>query len=181
LRKLSRREVVLLALVGVGAAVLAVRWLRPAGPGSVSPTAVHAADTRATIPRIDLARLQASRSSSEAGRRNLFAFGALVRDEPEAPVFVPTPPPPTTANGGVGLMAAATPGPPPLNVKYIGSVENATGIKVAVLVTDQKEVLTGQAGQVVANRYRVAHIGLESVDLEDVATGQSRRVPLRAQ
>ena len=43
----------------------------------------------------------------------------------------------------------------------------------------RREVLTGQAGETVANRYRIARIGLESVDLEDVASGQSRRIPLR--
>ena len=73
----------------------------------------------------------------------------------------------------------ATPALPPLNLRYIGSVESARGVKVAVLVTDKREVLTGQAGEVVANRYRIARIGLESVDLEDVGTGQSRRIPLR--
>ena len=83
--------------------------------------------------------------------------------------------------GSLGLAdsAPAVPSLPPLNVKYIGSVENAAGIKVAVLVTDRQEVLTGQPGQVIANRYRIARIGLESVDLEDVATGQSRRIALR--
>ena len=50
---------------------------------------------------------------------------------------------------------------------------------MAVLVTDRNEVLTGQSGDVVANRYRIARIGIESVDLEDVATGQSRRIPLK--
>ena len=72
-----------------------------------------------------------------------------------------------------------TPGLPPLKLKYIGSVESKAGVKVAVLLTDRREVLTGQAGQVVANRYRIARIGLESVDLEDVGSGQSRRVPLK--
>ncbi|MFN8096071.1 MAG: hypothetical protein U0599_28300 [Vicinamibacteria bacterium] len=52
-------------------------------------------------------------------------------------------------------------------------------MKVAILLTDRREVLTGQAGEVVANRYRIAKIGLESVDLEEVGTGQSRRIPLR--
>ena len=93
------------------------------------------------------------------------------------PPVVPAPPP---ATGLDGLATASGPPPlPPLNVKYIGSVENATGVKVAVLVTDRHEVLTGQTGQVIANRYRVARIGLESVDLEDVTTGQSRRIALR--
>ena len=72
-----------------------------------------------------------------------------------------------------------TPSLPPLNLKYIGSVENKAGVKVAVLLTDRREVLTGQAGQVVANRYRIARIGLESVDLEDVSSGQSRRIALK--
>jgi len=48
-----------------------------------------------------------------------------------------------------------------------------------VLMTDRREVLTGQAGEMVANRYRIARIGLESVDLEDVGSGQSQRIPLR--
>ena len=47
-------------------------------------------------------------------------------------------------------------------------------MKVAVLVTDRREVLTGQAGEVVANRYRIARIGLESVDLEDVGVADVR-------
>jgi len=75
--------------------------------------------------------------------------------------------------------SAAAASLPPLNLRYLGSVENRAGVKVAVLLTDRKEVLTGQAGETVANRYRIARIGLESVDLEDVASGQSRRLPLR--
>jgi hypothetical protein len=66
-----------------------------------------------------------------------------------------------------------------MNLKFIGSVGNAEGVKVAVLVTERNEVLTGQPGDVVANRYRIARIGIESVDVEDVGTGQSRRIPLK--
>jgi hypothetical protein len=66
-----------------------------------------------------------------------------------------------------------------MNLKFIGSVGNAEGVKVAVLVTERNEVLTGQRGDVVANRYRISNIGIESVDVEDVGTGQSRRIPLK--
>ena len=59
------------------------------------------------------------------------------------------------------------------------ATRHKAGVKVVVLLTDRREVLTGQAGQVVANRYRIARIGHESVDLEDVGTGQSRRIPLK--
>jgi hypothetical protein len=48
-----------------------------------------------------------------------------------------------------------------------------------VLLTDRNELLTGQAGEVVANRYKIAKIGLESVDIEEVGTGQVKRIPLR--
>jgi hypothetical protein len=185
LSKPGRRETILLALSA--AVVAGVGWwmLRGSGTAPVAP-ALRTVAPGQSVPRIDLARLGQPASSSEAGGRNLFAFGAArVTEQPPPPVVMPAPPPvvpqPVPGAGAPGDPAAAAGPPPlpPLNVKYIGSVENASGAKVAVLVTDRQEVLTGQAGQVVANRYRVARIGLESVDLEDVNTGQSRRVPLK--
>jgi hypothetical protein len=185
LRKLSRREAVLVTLLGVVIVALTTWWLWPAG----SSPLVRRSDTGPAappIPRVDLARLDAPRPDGDAGRRNLFDYGSPPAPvaAPAPPVVVATPPPAERAGRGMPGMADGAGGPavpslPPLNVKYIGSVENAAGVKVAVLVTDRQEVLTGQPGQVIANRYRIARIGLESVDLEDVSTGQSRRVPLR--
>jgi hypothetical protein len=176
-RTLSRREKGLLGLVALTALVLVVRYLNnPAGT-----PAAHARDEPLPQPvaRIDLARLAAQRPETTAGRRDLFRFGSAARDvdadEPSAPTPAPTP---TQAVETV-FVPTPTPGPPPLNLHYLGSVENRAGVKVAVLMTDRKEVLTGQAGQLVANRYRIARIGFESVDLEDVGSGQSRRIPLR--
>jgi hypothetical protein len=182
-RTLSRRERGLLALVAVAAAVLLLRLNNPAGAPA---TGARSEPLPPPVPRIDLARLSAERPDSGAGNRDLFRFGSAARhgkDEEEDPlpvvhVPVPTPPP------GLPVDSAASgPAPaaslPPLNLKYLGSVENRAGVKVAVLLTDRKEVLTGQAGETVANRYRIARIGLESVDLEDVTSGQSRRIPLR--
>jgi hypothetical protein len=178
-RTLSRREKALLALVAVAAlAFLGLRLRHPAG----TPAARAAAEALPPpIPRIDLARLSAERPANGAGERDLFRFGAAARggedaDEELPVVSVPAPtPPPVVAETG----AAPAPSLPPLNLKYLGSVENRAGVKVAVLLTDRKEVLTGQTGETVANRYRIARIGLESVDLEDVGSGQSRRIPLR--
>jgi hypothetical protein len=53
-------------------------------------------------------------------------------------------------------------------------------LKVAILITDKNEILTGKVGEVVANRYKIGKIGFESVDLEDVTSGQTRRIALRA-
>jgi hypothetical protein len=68
---------------------------------------------------------------------------------------------------------------PPLNVRFIGAVDR-NGARFAVLMTEQKEILTARAGDVVANRLRVVRIGLESVDVQDVGGGALRRLPLRA-
>jgi hypothetical protein len=186
LRKLSRRETALVVALGL-AAVAAVATLlrRPAAASADLRPSPKSAAPLATVPRIDLARLAHPPGADEAGRRDLFAFGERAEPPPAAPlprVEAATPAPGPLSSGGLEGVAdtgLGNPSLPPLNLRYIGSVESARGVKVAVLLTDKREVLTGQAGEVVANRYRIARIGLESVDLEDVGTGQSRRIPLR--
>lgn len=173
------REKRLLVVLGVVAALALAPalWRRHRSPGAVS---VSRATEQAPepLPRIDLDRLPRQRSELAAGRRDIFAFGP-------PPTLPPAPatPPATTAQTVDPTTIVPTPlaGPrlPPLNLKYIGSVENGLGLRVAVLLTDKNELLTGQAGEVVANRYKIAKIGFESVDLEEVGTGQVKRIPLR--
>jgi hypothetical protein len=178
-RTLSRREKGLLGLVALTAVVLAVlRFNNPAG----APAAHARGDEPlpSPVPRIDLARLSAERPDTTAGHRDLFRFGAGRNANAEAESeaahqTAPTPTPPVETV----YVPTPPPGPPPLQLHYLGSIENRAGVKVAVLMTDRREVLTAQAGELVANRYRIARIGLESVDLEDVGSGQSRRIPLR--
>jgi hypothetical protein len=182
-RTLSRREKGLLALVAVGA--LGVLLLRLNNPAGTPAARARAEPLPPPVSRIDLARLSAERPDSGAGERDLFRFGSASRPEddgeqlPVVSVPVPTPPAVGPADGASGTAAATATSLPPLKLWYLGSVENRAGVKVAVLLTDRKEVLTGQAGETVANRYRIARIGLESVDLEDVGSGQARRIPLR--
>ena len=166
------------------AAVASVGWvvLRDTGP-AVAPSASAAETPKgsprrvAELPRIDLARLDRPRPSSGVGRRDLFDFAA--------PPATPPPPPSTQSAAPVEAETpppVTVPTPPPLapiNIKYIGAFEGKKGLKVAVLMTDRKEVLTGQAGEVVANRYRIVRIGLESVDVQEVGTEQVRRIPLK--
>jgi hypothetical protein len=128
------------------------------------------------LPRIDLARLDRPRPTAGIGHRDLFDFAT------------PPPPPPPHVSSVAPIVEATpapvlAPTPPPLgpmNIKYIGAFEGRRGLKVAVLMTDRKEVLTAQAGQVVANRFRIVRIGVESVDVQEVGSEQVRRIPLRA-
>ena len=183
MRKLTRREVVALALLTVAVVGVGLWWLpRPAVVPAAPRVSAEAADF--PVPRIDLARLESSSTDAPAGRRNIFEYGMPpAPPESERPVVAASPPalptPGGAVAGGVAGGEAFAQAAPQLNVKYIGTVDNGRGVKVAVLLTDRDEVLTGQAGQVIANRYRIARIGIESVDLEDVGTGQSRRIPLR--
>ena len=176
LKPREKRLIAVLAVVGVSSALLYFFHFRPAG--STEPRARAANDALPeAIPRIDLDRLPRERPEREGSKRDIFAFGppptlrpTRAPDPPPTPVteatpYVPTPPP--------------IPRLPPLKVKFIGSVENGRGARVAVLLTDKNEILTGQAGEVLANRYKIAKIGFESVDLEEVGTGQVQRLPLK--
>jgi hypothetical protein len=185
--QLGRREKALLGLLAAATVVGAFVWLRHPKAGPAATARPRSSLPAAPIPRIDLARLDARAPAANVGGRDLFDFGA----PSFVPVAAPAPPPagtppPAASPGGPGgtatlgdLAGPAVPRLPPLNLKYIGSVDNGKGVKVAVLVTDRNEVLTGQPGQILANRYRVARIGLESVDLEEIGSGQTRRIPLK--
>ena len=185
MRKLSRREKGLLGLLAVAGVALSAWALRQSGAAPAVLGRPQAGRPLLAVPRIDLARIDGPRVENETGRRDLFAFGTAAgsEDAEAPPPFTAAAAAPAGPPAGMPPSAMASgpaaPSLPPLNLKYIGSVENKTGVKVAVLVTDRREVLTGQAGQVVANRYRIARIGLESVDLEDVSSGQSRRIALK--
>jgi hypothetical protein len=166
-------------------ALLAVGWVLlrdttsaappagPAAPEAGRPSGKHEAD----LPRIDLARLDRPRPKSGVGQRDLFDFAT---PPPTPPPPLPSAPPVAVVETAPAVVESPTPPPlPPLNLKFIGSFEGRKGLKVAVLMTDHKEVLTAQAGEVVANRYRVVKIGLESVDLQEVGTERVRRIPLK--
>lgn len=169
-------------LIGVGALVAAAGltfWLqRGVGPGA-STGGGDATSSGEDLPRIDLARLGADKTKATVGKRDLFDFGAATVAQARAtPEPSPSPDP-----EDLDPFGDAQPSPTPvpsLNVKYVGSVSDKRGLKVAVLMTDRKELLTGQAGDLVANRFRIVNIGLESVDIQDVGSERVRRIPLRA-
>ena len=170
----KRRDIALLGMLGLVLAVVLFFRLRGSSPPLAAATTAAGPGSVEDLPRIDLARLTQDRPETEVGRRDLFDFGASPVTETPPPVHTPPP----------VLLATPTPGPTiprlaPLNLKYIGSLERAPGLRVAVLLTDRNEILTGQAGEVVANRYRIVKIGFESVDLQEVGTGDTRRIPLR--
>jgi hypothetical protein len=188
-KRVATRQGLLTLAAVVAAAYLAYSTLSPAAPRAASPRPSRAGSAEGELPKIALSRLTSLGPDAKAGRRDLFTFGAAVEDEPSeegdvgeegedgstasaappapvaTPIPVPTPPP--------------APRLPAMNLKYVGSLEQAGGLKVAVLLTERNEILYGQVGQQVANRFKILRIGLESVEVMDEGSGQSRRIPFK--
>ena len=177
-----RRERLLIAVAGAVALAAALYvWLQ-----ARSSTATVAAGAPVTgpagpdVPRIGLDRLTQPPAPVPVGRRDLFDFASIAAPVGAEDARPATPSPTTAAAAPTPVPTPAGPPPaPPVNVKYIGSVEAEKGPKVAFFLTEQKEVLTGQVGDTVMNRFKVVRIGIESVDVQDVGSGQLRRIPLR--
>jgi hypothetical protein len=191
----QKKKVLAVVLTAAGIVAVGVQvWRAGPSPGGGGP-AVAARSRRPakgtrkagpeTVPIIDLGRLQHEAAGLEAGERDVFAFGGsgpsvALAGAPSVPVPAPAPPPamvapPASGAAGVG---PGTGGFAPLPFKFIGRVKAPSGVMVAALLTDSKEVITGREGDMVALRYRVAHIGEESVDLVDVISGREQRIRL---
>src|SRR5688500_18891781 len=164
-----------------GAAIILAAWLlipsNAAGPAAPVRAGERSRPGRegSPLPVIDLARISNPPPAPGLGTRDLFDFAA------PPPPPMPSPLPRAAVDEPVGPLvttAPVPPPPPPLNIKYIGAVERK-GMKVAMLMTDRNEVLIGQAGDLVGNRFRIVKIGLESVDIQEVGSDQVRRIPLK--
>jgi hypothetical protein len=176
------RTGILVAVVATAALGGYVWWRGGEEPAATTvPGERDSRAARAPLPRIALERLDRRPESSAGASRDIFGFG---RPEPPALVAPPsTAPQGNRASTPAAPPEAATPAtpapPPPFAVRYVGTVERQ-GLKVAVLLSeDKKEILTGREGDTVANRLRIVKIGLESVEVLDVGSERTRRIPLR--
>jgi hypothetical protein len=180
--KSRRGQIGLLTVLGA-AAVLSLYYGFRSGPdaparaGKAGPTSF---ELEAVEP-IDLARVEklkdAVKTESESEDEGLDGSGPAAAPTP--PVVSP-PVAPLASAAPLGPDGAPLAGPsmPPMNLRYIGAVQVPDGAWVAALVTDRKELLTGKEGDVVANRFRIVKIGVESIDLLETASGHQRRVKI---
>lgn len=76
-----------------------------------------------------------------------------------------------------------TPGGARVNVKYAGYVEktevSGDKSKYAIFL-DGNEIFAGAEGEIVANRFTVVEIGLESVTVSAEGSRATQRIPLQA-
>jgi hypothetical protein len=180
------------ALIAVAAAAIfaigVMRWHASGLPlpvAGAAPAAGPASRKSAEpVPWINLDRLKADRPVVALGkRRNPFQF--VAKPEPTPP---PTPPPPPGSGGADGEDGSedegpsptpTAPPPSPLPLRFFGVLEPKGQGKIAVILSEQKEILHGREGEVLGGRYKILKIGHESIDVQEVTTGHTERLPLR--
>jgi hypothetical protein len=172
----NRPNPLLLGLLGIVAVVAAWRYLPSfgGGPGFTSTTA---GDLRSTsIDVVELAAYTLDQPPpASSPTRDPWSFGSrpapgAALDEPEAPPppeperpAVPETPTPraipeTPAPEPIG------PGPPAIDVFYIGSFGRVDN-PIAVFIDADKSIFNALEGDLVKNKFEVQNIGYESVDL----------------
>jgi hypothetical protein len=147
-----------------------------------SPSRAAARQSRAAqsavTESVDLASLLNEIPEYGGSGRNLFAFGSRPVVAPPRRETPPPPPPPTTSRPTTPATST-----PRIDLKFAGYVETKTvqgGTKKYAVLLDGTEILTGAEGDLVANRYRIVQIGLESVTVGVAGSNDTQQIPLRS-
>ncbi len=156
----------------------------PAQPAATSPTATTANRTqrvqqrgprrgrptapvleKTSVPRV---RLDLLETKYEGAGRNIF------RAEAEAPIPPPIVSPITRPQPPV---ATGPPPPPPINLKFFGFA-NRPGEPKKAFLSQGDAVFIASEGDLVNNRYKVLHIGVNSIEIQDVLNNNTQTIPL---
>ena len=154
----------------------------PAGTRSPSSGAAERRSraARGAAPEtVDLASLLREIPEYGGSGRNLFAFGSRAVVEPPPRETEPSPPPPPT----VRTPTTPTTSAPRVDLKFAGYVETKTvkgETKKYAVFLDGTEILTGAVGDLIANRYKIVAIGLESVTVGVAGSNNTQQIPLRS-
>jgi len=77
-------------------------------------------------------------------------------------------------------VATGPPPPPPIDLKFFGTATRADGTRRAFLLRGE-DVFLASEGDIVSRRYKVESITANSVQVTDLQTNNSQRLPLAAQ
>ena len=179
--KLAIMVVLLLVAVFSFGHMLAQRGGAPAAQASASAGSPTRQQRRAVprgrgqlavaVPTLDptlrLDLLQAAEGTRyEGSGRNIF------RSQEEPP---PIPKP--VASALKDQAPAGPPPPPPINLKFFGFASRPGEAK-KIFLAQGEDVFIGGEGDIVNRRYRILHIGLNSVEIEDVLNNRRQTIPL---
>ena len=123
-------------------------------------------------PTLRLDLLEQSRQVKyEGASRNIFEL------------YTPPPPPAGAA------PASSTPAPPkasepaPINIpwKFYGMAVRPGSFQKKAFLTDGEEIFIGEEGSLIAKRYKILRIGVNSIELEDTQSQRKHQLPLLEQ
>jgi hypothetical protein len=120
-------------------------------------------------PTLDLSTLAATEQMVYSGKgRNIFVASAEPIPQPKASGHTdnPAPAPPP-----------GPPPPPPINLKFFGFASKP-GEPKRIFLSQGEDVFIAGEGDIVNRRYKVLHIGPNSVDIEDVLYNNRQSIPL---
>jgi hypothetical protein len=165
MRKLSTREYVLVALLGV-VAIFLFYYNRDARLGGSGSDSLAGEDLKfRDAPWVRLDRLAGQSEGYDPGGRDLFEY--YTPPPPKAKPVVRKPPPPverkapTPVARPVRERAPTGPTPPAINFTYLGYLGPKNG-KIAVF-EDGNQVMLARTGDVVKDQFRVVEFGFEAV------------------
>jgi hypothetical protein len=134
-----------------------------------------------TIKLMLLARVQ--NVAMEGGAQNIFQFGAAAPVAPKEAL-------PNVPKIVLGQQAAAKPPPPvnpgpppepsapPIPFKYYGYSSVKGEARKRAFFLDGEDVIVTWEGDMIKNRYKVVHVGLRSVEMEDTQFKNNRKQQL---
>jgi hypothetical protein len=184
----NRKQVIMLAVVGVVALLLLARTFWPSGAAAPVPQTATAGPAQPNMrrtasgklvavmeprldPTLDFESLRQSEQIKYAGNgRNIFVTGA-------------PPIPPPLKNGAEQQKVVYTPPPiqqpPPITMKFFGFASKPGEAKKVFLVQGE-DIFVASEGDIVNRRYRILHISITppSVDVEDVLNNNRQSLPL---
>ena len=97
----------------------------------------------------------------------------IFRSQPEE-AAIPKPLPPDKHPNAV-----QAPPPPPIDLKFYGFASRKDGYK-RIFLSKGEDIFVAKEGDIVDRRYKIVHIGQNSVDVEDVLTNNRQTLPLLA-
>ena len=121
----------------------------------------------------------------EGGSRNLFQFGVAA---PAAPLTPLPKVPNVRINGPAPAPVAATPPglspepqAPPIPLKYYGFANAKNEARKKAFFLDGEDIIVAWEGDTVKSRYKIVHIGVNSVEMEDTQLKSRQTLPLEAE
>ncbi|MGE3956325.1 MAG: hypothetical protein AB7H96_06360 [Vicinamibacterales bacterium] len=162
-----RRLIVLLTILGAVVLVAVYRFW-PSAPDAAAaraaarPAARPTAAATLSAPDVHLQALQGERPRPvEEPGRDLFRF--MSKAPPPRVVAAPA--------QSAGPAGQAPPGPPPpptvapITMRFIGVLEATEHAQKIAVLTDGRGIYQGREGDIIEGRYRIIHIGVESVEM----------------